>query len=135
MMALPSCHSGYRCRHPRPNEVLAQRQEKTAHSTAPVKRPAHANLQSRFRLHQSYQNVSRETFLSDRGEKSSKAKDSGAVFELVRLIDYQVHFTVGGGGAPMGGPVAGTHRRCKFRQQNRGLLKDQPTDTPARRLP
>ena len=33
-MALPSCHSGYRCRHRRPNKVLAQRREEDKNSEA-----------------------------------------------------------------------------------------------------
>jgi hypothetical protein len=44
---------------------------------------------------QSYQNVSRETFLSDEGRISYKAEDGGFFFDQVRSADFLVQFGAG----------------------------------------
>src|SRR6202035_1745563 len=49
----------------------------------------------------SYQNVSRETFWYDLGQKPYKASDSRSSFNLVRSIDFLVQFQEGGDGASM----------------------------------
>jgi hypothetical protein len=56
---------------------------------------------ARFRRFGSYQNVSRETFLSGWGLKSYKAEDSGAFRNLVGSSDFLVQFQKRGGGASM----------------------------------
>ncbi|MGA7383507.1 MAG: hypothetical protein WBW81_02070 [Methylocella sp.] len=48
-----------------------------------------------------YQNVSRETFWYDCGQKPYKASDSGPFFDHVRLIDLLVQFEKRRGGASM----------------------------------
>ena len=50
----------------------------------------HANPQekTRFRRRGPYKNVSRETFLSDRGSKPYKASDSGRFVNLVRSLEF-----------------------------------------------
>jgi hypothetical protein len=86
----------------RAREVLAQSLEERAICEAVI-RPAHANPQAgaRSRRRGSYQNVSRETFLSDRAGKSYKASDSGPFFNHVRSINFLVQFQKRGGGASM----------------------------------
>jgi hypothetical protein len=123
MMALPSCHSGYRCLHRRPNDAPAQRLEEEQ-KCGPVKQPL-SNPQggARFRRRQSYQNVSRETFLSDLGPKPYRAEDSGPFFDHVRSINFLVQFQEGGGGAPMAQPVAGRQLRCKVRSNQAAVTE------------
>jgi hypothetical protein len=50
---------------------------------------------ARSRRRQSYQNVSRETFLSGRGRKPYKSKDSGPTFNVVGSTDLSVRFPGG----------------------------------------
>jgi hypothetical protein len=66
-----------------------------------------AQAGGRFWRPQSYQNVSRETFWYDWGQKSYKACDSGPFFDLVRSINFLVQFQEGGGGASMASPGCG----------------------------
>jgi hypothetical protein len=86
MMALPSCHSGYRWRHRRPNEVLAQRLEER--QIPRIERDGR-----RMKTH--------KPGLVSAIPKPCKAEDSGAAFALVRSIDFPVQIVESGDGAPM----------------------------------
>jgi hypothetical protein len=64
-----------------------------------------------YRRVQSYQNVSRETFLSDWGSKPYKAKDCGFSFSSVRLIDFLVQLESGVSGASLAQSLAVWRKR------------------------
>jgi hypothetical protein len=55
-----------------------------------------------------------QTFWYGQDEKSYTAQDNGAVFVLVRWIDFLVQLESGGGGVSMVNPIAGNRLRCKF---------------------
>jgi hypothetical protein len=62
-----------------------------------------------------YQNVSRETFWYDLGQKPYKAQDSGHSLQFVSSIDLSAQLREGGGGVSLAQPVAGRHPLCKVR--------------------
>jgi hypothetical protein len=89
-MTLPSCHSGYRSRHRRPNRILVQRREERgicgAGDTAGARKPTSRG--AFFWQSQSYQNVSRETFWYDLAAKPYKAQDSGHSLQSCKIDQF-----------------------------------------------
>jgi hypothetical protein len=67
----------------------------------PGRSRANPQAGARSRRFESYQNVSRETFWYDLGEKPYKASDSGPSLDDVRSIDLLAQFQEGGGAASM----------------------------------